>query len=619
MIKMNDEEIYIPDTSSIIEGFITKLLKEGKIKGKLIIHSAVISELEHQANVGKEIGFMGLDEIKEIRKLSEEGKIFLDYAGSKPSPQQIKYAKKGEIDSLIRDLAGEMDGILITSDRVQAEVAKALGIKLMFIEIKKKTPKIKIEKFFDENTMSIHLKEGVEPKAKKGTPGNWDFVPIKNKKLSKEEIVDFVENLMENSKFGKNSFVEIERKGSTIIQIDKYRIIITRPPFSDGYEITATRPVKELELEEYNLDKKLVKRLEEKAEGILICGAPGHGKSTFAQALAKFYLSKNKIVKTIEAPRDLHLPEEITQYSKNLGSNDEIHDILLLSRPDYTIFDEMRTTNDFKLFTDLRLAGIGLAGVIHGTTPIDAIQRFVGRIDLGMIPSIIDTVLFIKEGRVDKTYELSITVKIPTGMFEQDLARPVIEIRDFDNNKLVYEMYTFGEETVVVPINKDMIKESEKKQAPIKELAKEGIIREIQKKIGKNEKIEVDIPYEGKAIIFVPKEKISLIIGKNGKTIKELEHKLNLSIDIKEMSEEELFSEQTKTKVNFSLKDTKNKLVIDFGKKLRKTSIKFYVNNEHLFTATTNNDGKIKLTNKSELYHTFINSLESRNEIIAYV
>ncbi len=589
------------------------------IKGKLIIHSAVIAELEHQANVGKEIGFMGLDEIKEIRKLSEEGKIFLDYAGSKPSPQQIKYAKKGEIDSLIRDLAGEMDGILITSDRVQAEVAKALGIKLMFIEIKKKTPKIKIEKFFDENTMSIHLKEGVEPKAKKGTPGNWDFVSIKNKKLSKEEIVDFVENLMENSKFGKNSFVEIERKGSTIIQIDKYRIIITRPPFSDGYEITATRPVKELELEEYNLDKKLVKRLEEKAEGILICGAPGHGKSTFAQALAKFYLNKNKIVKTIEAPRDLHLPEEITQYSKNLGSNDEIHDILLLSRPDYTIFDEMRTTNDFKLFTDLRLAGIGLAGVIHGTTPIDAIQRFVGRIDLGMIPSIIDTVLFIKEGRVDKTYELSITVKIPTGMFEQDLARPVIEIRDFDNNKLVYEMYTFGEETVVVPINEDMIKESEKKQAPIKELAKEGIIREIQKKIGKNEKIEVDIPYEGKAIIFVPKEKISLIIGKNGKTIKELEHKLNLSIDIKEMSKEEPFSEQTKTKVNFSLKDTKNKLVIDFGKKLRKTSIKFYVNNEHLFTATTNNDGKIKLTNKSELYHTFINSLESGNEIIAYI
>jgi ATPase, PilT family len=29
-----------------------------------------------------------------------------------------------------------------------------------------------------------------------------------------------------------NSFVEVERKGSIILQIDKYRVVVTRPPLA---------------------------------------------------------------------------------------------------------------------------------------------------------------------------------------------------------------------------------------------------------------------------------------------------------------------------------------------------------------------------------------------------
>jgi len=43
-------------------------------------------------------------------------------------------------------------------------------------------------------------------------------------------------------------------------------------------------------------------------------------------------------------------------------------------------------------------------------------------------------------------------------MFEQDLARPVIEIRDFEDNTLEYEIYTFGEENVIVPVSKKVKK-----------------------------------------------------------------------------------------------------------------------------------------------------------------
>jgi len=162
----------------------------------------------------------------------------------------------------------------------------------------------------------------------------------------------------------------------------------------------------------------------------------------------------NKIVKTIESPRDMILPNEITQYSKTYASSEELHDILLLSRPDYVIFDEMRDTPDFELYIDLRLAGVGMVGVVHATTPIDAIQRFVHRVDLGLLPSIIDTVIFMKGGEVQKVYALEMTVKVPEGLKEEDLARPVVLVKDYITGEVEYEIYIFGEEKFIVPLKK---------------------------------------------------------------------------------------------------------------------------------------------------------------------
>ncbi|MFN3267975.1 MAG: ATPase, T2SS/T4P/T4SS family, partial [Zestosphaera sp.] len=288
--------------------------------------------------------------------------------------------------------------------------------------------------------------------AKQGRPGKWRLIQLSENPLSREEIEAIADEILEVARTDPEAVIEIERPNSIIIQLNLYRIIIARPPMSDGWEITAVKPLVRPKLEDYVLPEKLMKRLEERAEGILIAGAPGMGKTTFAQALADYYKRKNKVVKTIESPRDMHLPPEITQYSKTYATSDELHDILLLSRPDYTVFDELRTDNDFKLYVDLRLAGIGMIGVIHATSPIDALQRFIGRIDLGMIPSVIDTVLFLEEGEVRKVYDVSMSVKLPTGLKEADLARPVVEVRDFLSGQLEYEMYTFGEQTVVVPV-----------------------------------------------------------------------------------------------------------------------------------------------------------------------
>ena len=38
----------------------------------------------------------------------------------------------------------------------------------------KSAKKLRIERFFDEITMSVHLRENTPPYAKKGAPGNWE-------------------------------------------------------------------------------------------------------------------------------------------------------------------------------------------------------------------------------------------------------------------------------------------------------------------------------------------------------------------------------------------------------------------------------------------------------------
>jgi len=309
-------------------------------------------------------------------------------------------------------------------------------------------------KFFDPTTMSIHLKENQKPLGKKGKPGNFQLVEIGNKTLDRDYLEILVSQILTSIDDETLGNTEISKPGALVIQYRDYRIAITRPPFSELLEITIVHPIKQMSLEDYNISEKLMSRLAKQAEGILISGAPGSGKSTLASGIANFYNRNGKIVKTFESPRDLQVDSGITQYTRLDGSFENSADILLLVRPDYTIFDEVRRREDFRIFSDLRLTGVGMVGVVHANTPLDAIQRFIGKIELGIIPSILDTVVFVKDGEITKIYELEFHVKVPSGMVEQDLARPVIDICDFETGELEYEIYTFGEENVIMPVSK---------------------------------------------------------------------------------------------------------------------------------------------------------------------
>jgi len=48
---------------------------------------------------------------------------------------------------------------------------------------------------------------------------------------------------------------------------------------------------------------------------------------------------------------------------------------------------------------------------------------------------------------------LALTVKVPAGMESDDLARPAVLVHDFADKKVCFEIYSFGEQIVVMPLD----------------------------------------------------------------------------------------------------------------------------------------------------------------------
>ena len=610
-------ECIIPDTSAVIIGAVSELIENGDFDyPEVIVPEAVVCELEHQANAKRSEGRKGLEELQKLQKMQDEGELAVTFKGKRPTNYDIKYAKNGEIDSIIRDLARSEFGTLLTNDRVQAEVAKAQGIPVYYFEQKYVHKALSIEKYFDDNTMSVHFKENVVPMAKKGKPGHIDFVKLSNRPYSYSELNEIVDEILDKAKTDSKTYLESDLEGSFVVQSREYRISIAYPPFAEGLEITAVRPVANIDLNEYRLSDKLLERIRTSAEGILISGSPGAGKSTFVQAIAKYYSSKlNKVVKTMESPRDLQLPDEITQYAPLEGSMENTADVLLLVRPDYTIYDELRKNTDFNIFADMRLAGVGMIGVVHATRPIDAIQRIASRVELGVIPSIVDTSIYIENGAVTSVYETKMTVKVPSGMKEADLARPVIEVRDFETGELKNEIYTYGEQTIVMDM--DLVNGGgsgeTKEKSSVDVIAEAEILRKIKRILPKKAKVDVEVISPDRANIYIPEKYVAKIIGKNGKRIAEIEQDIGISLGVEVIDEKPV----DKTPIEVEITHTRKQMILELGKENGRHNFDILIEGEYLLTATTSKKGEIRIKNGNELSDFIMEAIEMGLKITA--
>lgn len=443
-----------------------------------------------------------------------------------------------------------------------------------------------LDQYFDSNTMSIHIKEWTPFLKKNGWPDGRN--PVLSKDIMTKDMVnELIDKIFKEIENRDDAILEIDRQMSKVIQLWPYRIVVVYPPLSDGLEITAVKPIKKLSLDDYNLSEDVLNLFKNSAKWILVSGAPGSWKTTFAQALVELYENQNKIIKTIESPRDLMVPENVVQYSFTYGSHDEVRDILLLSRPDYTVYDEVRNTSDFELYKDMRLTWIWLIWVIHATRPVDSIQRFLGTIEMWIVPQVIDTVIFIDKWAIKEILQLNLTVKVPEWMESDDLARPVIQVSSFFDKQIVYEIYSFGEQIVVMPLWEEIqTKEKWWKLNHYAKLSIDNILKEILP-CSFISKVSGD-----KVQLFVPKSEKWAIVWKWWQNIQSIEDQLWLRINVQTFEDLPILDIDVQTEKNG------NSVVIYFPRHYVDRNVYVMIWKELLHTQT-NSHAQVVVKNKN--------------------
>ena len=102
---------------------------------------------------------------------------------------------------------------------------------------------------------------------------------------------------------------------------------------------------------------------------------------------------------------------------------------------------------------------------------------------------------------------------------QEELARPVIEVVEFPSGKLTHEMFAFGSEIAVVPVDgrrSDM--------SPVKAMAKEQIVSTVRQWVGVE--CQVRFTSDASAVIYAPSNMISTLVGRGGENVKQLQNEL---------------------------------------------------------------------------------------------
>jgi len=201
-------------------------------------------------------------------------------------------------------------------------------------------------------------------------------------------------------------------------------------------------------------------------------------------------------------------------------------------------------------------------------------------------------------------YELELKVKVPSGMTEQDLARPVIEVRNFEDHDLEHEIYTFGEENVIVPVSKNASKFG------IEQLAEQRV-KDAFKKF--DPRAEVVIQSENRVKVMVGKQYIPSIIGRGGSNITNMEKLLKVKIDVVEKDSNEETS--ANYELPFSFSESKTALILTVSREYMGMHADVYVNNKYLNSSRIGRKGQIKFPKRSDASRQLMKLASSQDDI----
>ena len=195
------------------------------------------------------------------------------------------------------------------------------------------------------------------------------------------------------------------------------------------------------------------------------------------------------------------------------------------------------------------------------------------------------------------------TVKVPSGMTEADLARPVVVIDDFETGKLEYEIYSYGEQTVVIPVQ-----ETKGQSKGIHKLAAFSIEEEFKRY---SRDAQVEVLSDNKCVVYVPSKDIAKIIGKQGKNIVMIEKELGMSIDVQELGSSNREKAQTKQQeeIPYELNIKKNGIILALDIDMQHKDVDIYLNEEFLMTAKAGKTGLIKIKKNNNVGRTIMDAI----------
>ena len=184
-------------------------------------------------------------------------------------------------------------------------------------------------------------------------------------------------------------------------------------------------------------------------------------------------------------------------------------------------------------------------------------------------------------------------------------------VKDFETGKLAYEIYSYGEQTVVIPVQEN----AEKKG--VHKLAENSIVQEFNKY---SSNVEVEMVSDNKCIVYVPESDIARIIGKQGSNITRIEEKLGVSIDVKSINEK--YSNDSlkgtakeQKEIEFEIAHKKNALLIELGIDMQNKEVDVYIGEEFLLSAKAGKTGSIKIKKSNNIGRRIMQALQNQEKI----
>jgi ATPase len=161
------------------------------------------------------------------------------------------------------------------------------------------------------------------------------------------------------------------------------------------------------------------------------------------------------------------------------------------------------------------------------------------------------------------------------------------------SDEAVSEIYTYGEETVVVPTDEN------DEETGAEKLAREQIEYQLREYV---DNPEVEFISDNHIRLLVSEDDIPHIIGQGGENIERIEDELGLDISV------EPRGELSKDEIGYSIEERGKSVVIDIGEQLSGEDVDVLRGDEFLFAATVGKEGEISLTKESELASKVLNA-----------